>query len=315
MHPLCFSATFTPYSSVNFRYTEIVRSLFEKQEDVTNYNQFWDFIENDLVEGIYWETWYNRGYRNAYIACPDGELATQPCKVPPADRNVMYENRVLGLPRMRMLKVGNKTCEPDDDFKNAIRVCYAPYAQKHEDKETYIPNFRKYSSEGAWTWQSQDDLEASWYSGQIGSYSGAGYAQTLHYLKNETEEILSELKQGQWITQGTRYVSIDFTIYNANINLFCVIKLVFEFPAVGGVIPSQQLTTVKLLKYNNPEDYLLMACEGIFVLYILYYIVEESLEIKIHGMKYFSNLGNLLDLVVIGISLSQIFINVYSFFR
>ena len=50
------------------------------------------------------------------------------------------------------------------------------------------------------------------------------YAQTLHYLKNETEAIIAELKQGQWITQGTRYVAVDITAYNANINLFCVIK-------------------------------------------------------------------------------------------
>ena len=112
-------------------------------------------------------------------------------------------------------------------------------------------------------------------------------------------------------------------------------------------MPSQQFTTVKLLKYNTPEDYLLLACEGIFTIYILYYIVEECLEINIHGMAYFTNLGNILDLVVIGvrmncfatssnfdiffllhiskrffffkfyfqISLSQIGINVYSYFK
>ena len=134
---------------------------------------------------------------------------------------------------------------------------------------------------------------------------------------------------------GTRFISVDFTVYNANINLFCVAKLAFEFPAVGGVLPSQVFTTVKLLKYNNPADYLLMATEFIFILYILYYIVEESLEIKIHGWKYFSNLWNLLDLVVIAvrflsdfnvltkmfwfvylqISLSQIGLNVYNLLK
>ena len=67
-------------------------------------------------------------------------------------------------------------------------------------------------------------MEAAWHSGQIASYSGAGYAQTLHYLKTETDAIIAELKQGQWVTQGTRFVSVDFTVYNANINLFCVAK-------------------------------------------------------------------------------------------
>ena len=78
-------------------------------------------------------------------------------------------------------------------------------------------------------------------------------------------------------------------------------RLAFEFPAVGGVVPSQKLTTVKLLKYTNPEDYVLMASEFIFIIYILYYIVEESIEIKIHGLSYFFNIWNMLDICVIGV--------------
>ena len=73
---------------------------------------FWTFIEGDLIDGLYWETWYNRGYRNAKVECPDGEIATKPCKVPPADRNVMYENRILGLPRIRMVSF----CQPSDFY-------------------------------------------------------------------------------------------------------------------------------------------------------------------------------------------------------
>ena len=69
---------------------------------------------------------------------------------------------------------------------------------------------------------------------------------------------------------------------------------------------------MKLLKYNTPEDYLLLACEGIFVIYILYYIVEECLEIKIHGMAYFTNLGNILDLVVIGVRMNHLATSVNS---
>lgn len=55
------------------------------------------------MDGIYWETYYNRGYRNAQIKCPDGTPATQPCEVPASDRNIMYENRMLGLPRIRQV--------------------------------------------------------------------------------------------------------------------------------------------------------------------------------------------------------------------
>ena len=144
-----FLASFAQYSSTNYQYTQVIRSLFDKQEQITNYKMFWNFIEGDLIDGLYWETWYNRGYRNAEVECPDGEIATKPCKVPPADRNIMYENRILGLPRIRMLKVTNTSCDVEPSFQGAIRKCYASYAQDHEDQQTTIPDFRKYSSENA----------------------------------------------------------------------------------------------------------------------------------------------------------------------
>ena len=78
-------------------------------------------------------------------------------------------------------------------------------------------------------------------------------------------------------------------------------------PATGGVIPSQQITTVKLLKYTNPEDYVLMATEFIFIIYILYYVVEESIEIRMHGFTYFTNIWNILDICVIGVRFPQYF--------
>ena len=142
--------TLAGYSSTYFWYTDMLRSLFAKQLDVTNMGLFWQFAENDLLDGLYWETWYNKGYKKADVLCPDGVRATHPCKVPPSDRNVMYENRMLGLPRIRMLKVTNDSCMPiHKDFVNAIKVCYAPYQVKYEDKEPFLPPYRNLSSDRA----------------------------------------------------------------------------------------------------------------------------------------------------------------------
>ena len=53
-------------------------------------------------------------------------------------------------------------------------------------------------------------------------------------------------------------------------------RLKFEFPATGGVIPSQTYNMVKLIKYRNNYDYVFMACEYIFWAFIVYYIIEEG---------------------------------------
>ena len=135
--------TFTPYSA-NFyilrsgigntllialfnllNYTSLSEELFEKQAKVKNNKDFWNFVENDLLDGLYWEELYNKGRkRGTVFVCPStGDLATSPCPVPTTDRNMMFENRMLGVPRMRQLKVGETSCmdQVNVDFLSAIR--------------------------------------------------------------------------------------------------------------------------------------------------------------------------------------------------
>jgi len=57
-------------------------------------------------------------------------------------------------------------------------------------------------------------------------------------------------------------------------------RLVAELPATGGVVPSWSLSTVKLLRYVTPGDYFVLACEIIFMLFIVYYMIEEAIEVR-----------------------------------
>ena len=36
---------------------------------------------------------------------------------------------------------------------------------------------------------------------------------------------MQELREGLWIDRATRLIIIDFTLYNANINMFCIAKV------------------------------------------------------------------------------------------
>ena len=146
---------------------------------------------------------------------------------------------MLGLPRIRQLRVQNLSCEIHPDFQNAIRYCYNEYQESKEDRGNIGPDYRDKTSASAWMYQKAAELKSTpmIYVGKVGYYSGGGAAQNLHSLKNESQLIVKELKEALWIGRGTRAVFVDFTVYNANINLFCVIKLTFEFPATGGVLP------------------------------------------------------------------------------
>ena len=125
-------------------------------------------------------------------------------------------------------------------------------------------------------------------------------------MKNESLAIIQELREGLWIDRGTRMVTIDFTVYNANINYFCIVQLLFEFPPTGGVTPMTSFYTVKLLRHVDSLDYFIFACELIFVCFLLFYVVEESLEIMKHKCAYFSSLSNDLDIVVLVVSICHL---------
>uniref|UniRef100_A0A061QFY2 Putative PKD2 n=1 Tax=Cupiennius salei TaxID=6928 RepID=A0A061QFY2_CUPSA len=281
--------TFGMMSPSMFYQTNVMSELFldssfaddsGSMREATQMTDFWKFAKDVLVENLYWENWYNDQETN------------------PDDRNILYENRLLGSPRFRQLRVRNDSCKVHSDFKKAITQCYDVYSPHIEDIEPF-----GLMNGSAWVYHTEKEMNGSNHWALLATYSGAGSFRDLGISKKQALARLEILKQNLWISRATRAVFIDFTVYNANLNLFCVVKLVFEFPATGGMIPSWSFRTVKLLRYVNPYDYFIMACEVAIILFILYYIVEESLEIKKNGCVYFYEVWNILDLLVIVVSL------------
>lgn len=73
-------------------------------------------------------------------------------------------------------------------------------------------------------YQTAEKLE-NWYTwGIVSYYPGGGYIVDLSNTTNESHKIIEHLKNTIWIDRGTRAVIIEFTVYNANINMFCSIK-------------------------------------------------------------------------------------------
>ncbi|GFS38919.1 polycystin-2 [Trichonephila inaurata madagascariensis] len=259
--------TFGMMSPAMYFQTKVMSELFldssfadnsGSMREATQMTDFWKFAKDVLIENLYWENWYN-----------DQETNND-------DRNILYENRLLGSPRIRQLRVRNDSCNVHSDFKKAITQCYDVYNPHIEDTEPF-----GLMNGTAWVYHTEKEMNGSNHWALLATYTGAGSFRDLGITKKQALARLEVLKQNLWISRATRAVFIDFTVYNANLNLFCVVKLCFEFPATGGMIPSWSFRTVKLLRYVNPYDYFIMACEVSIILFILYYIVEESLEVSL----------------------------------
>lgn len=115
-------------SPTMYYYTQVMNNLFKEYEKVEQISDFWNvsvnvkfcailvfylysfqFLEEDMLDGLYWEYLYNDGSDKRFI-CPGGEEAVGPCPVAPADRNILYENRLLGLPRLVLYDATAQKC-------------------------------------------------------------------------------------------------------------------------------------------------------------------------------------------------------------
>ncbi|XP_060103057.1 polycystin-2 [Heteronotia binoei] len=285
-------------SSSSYYYTRVMSQLFLEtpvsKMEKTNFKtlstmeDFWKFTEGPLLDGLYWEMWYN----NKTVA---------------ENRSfIYYENLLLGVPRIRQLKVRNGSCSIPEDLKDEIKECYNLYSVGNEDTASF--GLRNGT---AWTYTSEKNMNGSSHWGLIATYSGGGYYQDLSRSREETSALLSVLKNNLWLDRGTRATFIDFSVYNANINLFCIVRLLAEFPPTGGLLTSWQFQPVKLIRYISTFDFFLAACEIVFCLFILYYVVEEILEIHIHRLYYFRSLWNCLDVLIIVMSVASVGVNIY----
>ncbi|KAK9745781.1 Polycystin domain [Popillia japonica] len=264
---------------------EFVETYFESSGNKIKFSQirsagdFWAFAENRFVSGLYWDYWYDE--------------ATAIKETGPHDKGILFENKLLGVPRIRQLK-------------RTFLECFSGFSESSKDKAPFGPG-----TGTAWTYSPITVSMST--TGKVARYDTSGYYEKLSKNSNETLKILKYLKQNLWITRGTRAVFIDFTTYNPNVNLFCVVKLMFEFPPTGGVIPTAYFYTLKLLRYATRFDYVILACEILHFCFAIFYCAEEIREIMFDKWRYFKRFWSYIDQAIIWTSFLYSGMSIYKF--
>uniref|UniRef100_A0A8C1U6P5 Polycystin-2 n=1 Tax=Cyprinus carpio TaxID=7962 RepID=A0A8C1U6P5_CYPCA len=282
--------TYGMVSTNMYYYTKVMSQLFldtplTSREPTTfktlsTMEDFWKFTEGPFLDGMYWEFWYNSK------------------RLPENQSLIYYENLLLGVPRLRQLKVHNESCSVHEDLRDEVYDCYSVFSPANEDKSPFGPK-----NGTAWRYAEESSLGESSYWGQVSTYGGGGYYQDLSRTREKSANQLQELKNNLWLDRGTRAVFLDFSIYNGNVNLFCIVRLLVEFPATGGAVTSWQFQTVRLIRYVSSWDYFVGMCEVAFCLFVLYYLVEEVLEIRLHRLRYFKSPWNCLDVLIVAVAI------------
>lgn len=95
----------------------------------------------------------------------------------------------------------------------------------------------------------------------------------------------------------------QFHIFISNFSIRFIFRLVFEFPPVGGIIPSHEIQAFKLLRYVQIHDYLILLLEIFLFLFLLYYSWEELHEwSSMRRRGYYWSLWCYVDWVILLVS-------------
>ncbi|XP_070271038.1 polycystin-2-like protein 2 [Myotis yumanensis] len=250
---------------------------------------FWKFMEGPLLDGLYWDSWYSNS--QLYNSKNSSRIYS--------------ENILLGVPRVRQLKVRNNTCKVYSSLQFLMSDCYAKYTSENEDVSDF-----GLKADTEWKY-STPNSNSLWHWGFVGVYGNGGYIFTLSKSKSETKNKFIKLQQNNWITRGTRVIFIDFTLYNANVNLFCIIRLVAEFPATGGILTSWKFYSVKLLIYVSYYDYFIAFCEITFLILFTLFLIQEGKKMKEFKFAYFKRIWNWLELLLLVLCFLTIFFNLF----
>lgn len=143
------------------------------------------------------------------------------------------------------------------------------------------------------------------YWGRLGLYPGGGYYVFFEETMGEVESQMRKLEEDRWIDRHTRAVFIEFSTYNAYVNLFTVCTILFEFPSTGGIWKYARFDPITIVE---PGDFasLKIICQVIYVLFILVYLIIEVLKIVRQKKAYFKDPWNWNEWAILGFSLAAI---------
>ena len=168
-----------------------------------------------------------------------------------------------------------------------------------------LPNGQISSCLERWHYQSTVDLRGFPYWGRVARYSGGGYVANLGYDMVKAFTVVADLHSNGWIDIQTRAVFVEFTVYNANTNLFGIISIFLEFPASSSVVTKAWFQTAQFYLHLASGQ---MLAHILVLLFWLYFLYQESKQMLKQRCAYFRGFWNWVGIILVFLEFAAVII-------
>nr|KAG5709464.1 hypothetical protein BaRGS_023146 [Batillaria attramentaria] len=295
-----------------FLYKDTMERVFIKNnltdvdfEKVRNAEEYWTWTRSGLVNGIRPGPYYNnypplmlRGFTNDKVS------------------------KILGYATLRQLRIKPNLCEMDPRVMDVVRECNVGYEIRHQEEGTFDIGWKPQTANSTtndtaewYRYRYADELNGYPYWGQLAMYAGGGYLVKLEGSKEDLIELMNRLEREEWIDRYTRAVIVEFTTYNAQVNLFGIATIIAEFHSTGGIVQTYRFEPALLLPYMTSAMLFQLVCEGVYVAFIVFFMVRLIRTFIKEKLSFFKGFWNFIELGIIGMSLGGIVIYFYRMYE
>ncbi|CAF3558288.1 unnamed protein product [Rotaria socialis] len=190
------------------------------------------------------------------------------------------ENFILGVPRLRQIRIDDTHCEIIKDLSVRPIQCYAIY---HKSKEYRGKLTTMTGTQYEYT--SSKTTDALKLSNAYGPYDTGGYIYHFHSKKDLNDKAIDNLKTATWLDLNTRAIFIEFIYFNPNTELLTTINILFEFLTTGTIHVRDFFYTVPVnsfffgrKKFLGLFQVLFILCNVAFAFYYVGKIAQHRLR-------------------------------------
>ncbi|XP_060067155.1 uncharacterized protein LOC132547415 [Ylistrum balloti] len=265
---------------------------------VRTVSDFWDWMEKILLPNMYLTHKWN--------GAPADDEEQRLISTRTAYR--------VGPIRVRQQRVKKGGCKVSTYMRNIIDSCAVDWDNDDADNDAYREAWHKATANESfdhivnypWKYRPFLDTGGLPYAGEIGVYPGGGYIVDFIGKRERAFQFLNELRQKNWIDRYTRSVFLMFTVYNANINMFSTLNIVFEMPNTGEFMVKENIHTFRLFSYLGGYGIFVIFCEVSAAISVIYFFVRECKRVRKEKQNYFKGFWNILELLTMMTALVSI---------
>ena len=133
-----------------------------------------------------------------------------------------------------------------------------------------------------------------------------GFVADLGHNETLAMNMTAYLQDNDWLDRYTRAIFLEFTTYNPNVNMFCLITLVSEIIPTGAYYQFNKVYPVRLYRYYGPNLLAIMVLEIILMTFLLYFAYREFKKWRREGKLYWKDPWTYMELLVLASCFSTI---------